>query len=184
MKSVEDIITGIIQREGSEYTNRPSDRGGATKYGVTLATLARWRHSTPTPADVEELKEDEARQIYRTLYVQEPRFDLILQLSQPIGIEVVDTGVNMGQSTSATFLQRCLNVFNGRGVYYADIKVDGQCGGVTAGALGSFLKRRGSEGESVMVKSLNCLQGARYVGLAENREADEDNVYGWLKERA
>ena len=34
----DDIIDGIIRREGSTYTNDPADPGGPTKYGITLAT--------------------------------------------------------------------------------------------------------------------------------------------------
>ncbi len=30
---IEDIISGVIGREGSDYTHHPSDRGGPTKFG-------------------------------------------------------------------------------------------------------------------------------------------------------
>jgi hypothetical protein len=33
------------------------------------------------------------------------------------------------------------------------------------------------------VRALNCSQGARYLELAEGREANEDFLYGWVKER-
>ena len=40
MKTVEQIAAEIVAREGG-YVNDPDDPGGATKYGVTLATLQR-----------------------------------------------------------------------------------------------------------------------------------------------
>nr|WP_222532573.1 glycosyl hydrolase 108 family protein [Azospirillum sp. 412522] len=40
----EAIIDTILRREGwPRYTDRPSDRGGPTKGGITLATLTNWR---------------------------------------------------------------------------------------------------------------------------------------------
>ena len=39
------------------------------------------------------------------------------------------------------------------------------------------------EGEQVLLRALNCSQGARYLELAEGREANEDFLYGWVKER-
>ena len=34
-----------------------------------------------------------------------------------------------------------------------------------------------------MLKALNCLQGERYIGLAEGRPANEEFVWGWIKNR-
>ena len=50
-------------------------------------------------------------------------------------------------------------------------------------ALGAFLRLRGADGETVMLKGLNVLQGARYIDLAESRPANESFVYGWLRTR-
>lgn len=184
-QSVESIIGEAIAREGgAKYTNNPADRGGPTKYGVTLETLRRYRRMDVSPADVAALTEEEARQIYRANYVIGPKFDQVLALSQPIGIELIDTGINMGTEVAATFLQRLLNVFNQRGTWWADIKVDGAIGNVSLNAIRSYLSRRPADGVVVMVQALNHLQGARYVDLAEKREANEDFVFGWIKNRA
>ena len=40
MKTVTQIAAEIVAREGG-YVNDPDDPGGATKFGVTLATLQR-----------------------------------------------------------------------------------------------------------------------------------------------
>lgn len=183
LKTVDGIITGVIQREGAAFTNRPTDSGGPTRYGVTQAALARYRMRPVTADDVASLRESEARQIYMQDYVYGPDFHLLLDFSRSVAVEVIDTGVNMGPQVAATFLQRCLNVFNSRGTYYPDLLVDGLVGPTTARALMDYVRRRGKDGERVLVRALNHLQGARYIELAEKREANEEYVYGWIKER-
>lgn len=66
------IIDGIIEAEGgAKYTNDPDDRGGPTKYGITLKTLAAWRKEPRTiPGQVEALTEWEAREIYWDRYIK------------------------------------------------------------------------------------------------------------------
>lgn len=71
--------------------------------------------------------------------------------------ELTDTGVNMGPSVAAKFLQQALNVFNNHGKLYPDIVADGQIGRRTITALQSFLSARSRDGEKVMLKALNSL---------------------------
>jgi lysozyme family protein len=89
----------------------------------------------------------------------------------------------MGPSVQTKWFQRWLNVFNQQGKLYPDLSADGQIGPRTISALKSFLTIRGSEGEQVLLKSLNCSQGQRYLELVEQRPANESFVYGWMKER-
>jgi lysozyme family protein len=103
------VIDNILRREGDRYTNRAADRGGPTKYGVTLATLSEWRGKACTAKDVEDLGETEAREIYREEYIIRPGF---------LGIEnesvralTVDCGVNHGVSRAVKMLQQAAHVF-------------------------------------------------------------------------
>lgn len=176
--SVETIIAGILKREGG-YADNPADKGGPTKYGITQA-VARLHGYT---GDMRDLPVDLARQIYLNDYVDGPGFGSVLKLSQAIGEELVDTGVNMGVATASLFLQRTLNVLNREGHLYADISVDGHVGAQTLSALAAYLKARSDGGDKVMLKALECLRGTRYIELAEQRPADETFVYGWLRDR-
>lgn len=180
---VNKVIDEVLAKEGAAYTNRASDAGGPTKYGITQRTLSGFLGRPATPGDVQDLTEARAREIYWQLYVRDPGFVWLLELDAGIGAEVIDTGVNCGTQRAAEFLQRCLNVFNRQGRDYADIKVDGAVGPATVAALRAFLAKRGSDGAVQMLKALNCLQGAFYIGLAERRAFDEDNLYGWLRTR-
>ncbi len=177
------LLAGLVEREGRRYTNRPADAGGPTKFGITQRALSDWRGRPVTAAEVEALQEAEALEIYEARYVRAPGFAEVLEISPLIGEELVDTGVNCGPGRASEYLQRLLNALNREGRDYPDIKVDGDVGPATRAALRAYLAHRGAEGEAVLWKALNCLQGAHYVGLAERRAHDEQNLYGWLRSR-
>jgi len=109
--------------------------------------------------------------------------DKIQLWSPSIAEELADTAVNMGVTRASKFLQRSLNALNNIQKNYPDLKLDGILGGNTVKSLKKFLFTRGSEGEKVILKMLNCLQGEFYVSLAERREKDERFIFGWFKNR-
>lgn len=169
------IINQIIEAEG-DYVNDPSDSGGETRYGITRETAIAYGYAGPVITLPREL----AFMIYKEKYWDTVAGDTLAEFSERIAAEVVDTAVNMGPSAAATFLQRCLNVFNDRGRLYPDLVIDGRIGQVTLRALSEYLSVRD---EAVLVKALNCLQGTKYIELAERREKDERFVYGWIAQR-
>jgi lysozyme family protein len=172
------LIDALIDREGG-YVANAADRGGPTCWGITEAVARRQGYD----GDMRALPRDEAAAIYRRLYWLRPRFDAVGERAPALAAELFDTGVNMGPAVAVGFLQRALNALNRGGGDYADIALDGVIGPKTLGALDAFLARRGVEGEAVLTTAIDALQGARYVGLAEQRPADEAFVYGWLKNR-
>ena len=170
------ILNGIIDREGG-YVDHPDDLGGPTNYGITesVARAAGWQES------IELLPKQVAWDIYRSQYYIGPRFDRVFTLCPEVAVELVDTGVNMGVVTAVKFLQRSLNALNSKASVYSDIDVDGYIGLKTLDAMQKYLCRKGSVG--VLLKALNCLQGARYIELSESREDNESFTYGWLRAR-
>ena len=175
---IEDILDRILQAEGG-YVDHPSDKGGATMFGIT-ETVARREGFA---GHMQGLPEDLARSIYRRRYWEAPRFDEVAKRSESIAFELTDTGVNMGPSVPSTWLQRWLTAFNRQGRDYRDLAVDGALGPVTLNALDSFLRLRPANGERVLLTALNCSQGARYLELAEGREKNEDFLFGWVLNR-
>lgn len=174
----EPIIDEIVAREQG-FVDHPDDRGGPTNYGITVA-VAR---ANGYQGDMRDLPLILARQIYRRRYIAEPKFDLVAQEHEAVGRELIDTGVNMGPSVAATFLQRWLNGFNDNGSRYADVFIDGRIGEVTLQALHTFLRWRGEEGAQVLLRSLNCVQGERYLEISERDKAQRTFLYGWMRTR-
>ena len=76
-----------------------------------------------------------------------------------------------------------LNGLNDGGKLYPDISEDGIIGPGTLAAFRAYRKARGAEADAVMMKALNCLQGARYIDLARTRAANEAFLFGWLRTR-
>ena len=169
------IINDIIRVEGG-YVNDVNDSGGETNFGITRI-VAR---DNGFMDDMNRMSKQDAFNIYVAKYWEVVKADDIVELSEAIAAEVVDTSVNMGPNRAGKFLQRSLNVLNNRGSSYPDLIVDGNIGPATISALTSYLNTRSSD---TLVKMLNCLQGAYYVELAERREKDERFIYGWFNNR-
>lgn len=176
--SIDRLIDGIIKREGG-YVDHVADRGGPTNWGIT-EKVARANGYT---GDMRTLPEAAARAIYRRQYWTAPGFDQVATLSSVLAEELLDTGVNMGPNAAGQYLQRALNVLNQEAKLFPDLKVDGNIGPGTLGALRTYLAKRGHEGERVLLTAVNCLQGAGYIEIAEKRPSQESFVFGWLRER-
>lgn len=174
----DDYIADLIKREGG-YTNHPADRGGPTCWGITEQVARAYGYI----GEIEAMPQSVARTIYLDKYWIWPRFDQVAAICPAVSEELLDTGVNMGTDTAARFLQRALNVLNREGKLYPDIRVDGGIGKMTLAALAAYLKARGKDGETVLLRALNAQQGARYIELAEHRPSQEEFVHGWFLNR-
>lgn len=178
MASYDTLIAEIIHREGG-FVDRPSDRGGATCWGITERVARGYGYAGPMNA----LPTATAHEIYRKLYLIEPGIDQVATLSDAIARELFDTGVNQGPKVAVRYLQRALSAFNQRGSYYPDLVLDGVIGGETISALREFLRRRGHAGERVLIAALNGQQCAAYLDIATADGTQEDYVYGWILNR-
>ena len=171
------IIDGILEREGSDYTNDPHDSGGETRWGITSRTARSYGYDGP----MQDLDRETAFTIYEKIYWHSVRGDDLAAVSEPLAEEVADTAVNCGVTTAVKFLQRSLNALNKRGELYADVEVDGIMGSATLAAVRAYRHTRPEM--AVLVRTLDCLQGAHYVELSERREKDERFLYGWMRHR-
>jgi lysozyme family protein len=107
--NVETILTDVLRREGSLFVNHPNDRGGPTRYGITRATLERWRGHPVCEDEVRALGPTEAKSIYRARYVEAPGF-LRVTSDQDVLAALVDFAVHSGPRSAITSLQRVLGV--------------------------------------------------------------------------
>ncbi len=177
--NIEQFLDDLIKREGG-YVNDPTDRGGATKYGITVA-VAR---ANGFKGDMRDLPLEVAKNIYRKQYWTQPRFDQINTLSPLIAEELLDTGVNCGVGFAKPTLQRALNLLNNQGQGgWPDLSIDGVYGPATLNALKTFLAKRGKEGEKTLLKVLNVLQANRYIEICERNPSQEKYFFGWITQR-
>ncbi|MEO1045287.1 MAG: glycosyl hydrolase 108 family protein [Pseudomonadota bacterium] len=176
--TVEQLINGVIAREGG-YSNHPADRGGETNWGITHKVARQHGYHGP----MRDMPRERAVEIYTRIYWLRPGFDGLAADAPTVAAELFDIGVNMGPGIAIGFLQRALNALNRGEKDYADIAIDRVIGEQTVGALHRFIRRRGQAGESVLLRAIDSLQGARYIQLAESRPANEAFLYGWLAHR-
>lgn len=177
--SFDTCIDRVLGVEGG-YVNDPNDSGGETNWGITIGVARAFGYL----GAMKMMTRDQAKAIYRKRYWDVMMLDEIcFPLSPDIAHELFDTAVNRGPDAAARYLQRALNVLNKGGTLYRDVTVDGHVGPMTVAALREYLAARGDEGETVMLRALNALQGADYIALAEQRPKDESFVYGWLLNR-
>ncbi len=108
MPSVTELAAEIVAREGG-YVNDPDDPGGATKYGITLATLRRLGLDMTSDgridvADVRALTRERAVALYVEYYFRRPRLADLPEAVQP---QIFDMYVNAG-ANAVKILQRLL----------------------------------------------------------------------------
>ncbi len=176
--TIATLIDQLIAREGG-FVDHPADRGGATRWGITVAVArANGYHGA-----IRAMPRTVAAAIYESVYWRTPGIDRVATRAPRLAAELFDTGVNMGTGVAIGFLQRALNALNRGAADYADLPVDHAIGPRTLAALDAFLAQRGRAGEGVLVKAVDALQGERYLSLAERRPQNEAFLYGWLAER-
>mgnify|MGYP000630247399 CR=1 FL=1 len=128
MPTVLQIAEDIVAREGG-YVNDPDDPGGATNFGVTLATLLHLgldvtRDERVGMADVRALTRTQAVDIFIEHHFTAPQISDLPVLLQP---SVFDMYVNAG-SNAVKILQRLLKDMS------YEVSVDGVIGPQTAAA--------------------------------------------------
>jgi len=161
MKSVEQIAAEIVAREGG-FVDDPDDPGGATKYGVTLATLRRLGLDQSGDgridvADVKALTRQDAERIFVEHYFRAPRLGDLPAEIQP---SIFDMYVNAG-SNAVRILQRLLTRMG------FSVKDDGVIGPLTAGAS----RRARDAAPGYLVDAYGIARRNYYYALADARPA-------------
>jgi lysozyme family protein len=116
-------VAHVLKHEGG-FSEHHADPGGATKRGITRATLQAWRGEEVSVDDVQNLSEQEAREIYRANYWNGVRCD---ELPPGVDLMVFDACVMSGPKQAAKFLQRAAGM--------PEEAVDGVVGSRTLGAV-------------------------------------------------
>ena len=168
MSNFNKTMVKVFRHEGG-YVNDRQDPGGATNFGITHRTLAKWRKEKITPFQVKAMKKEEAKDIYRFHYWNRMRLDDIED--DDVAGAIMDMGVNSGTKQGIKILQRALNdVSQGR----KTLKVDGIIGLNTIRATNSA--------PSNLLLAAFFLERARfYVGICKRRPASRKFLYAWMR---
>ncbi len=171
MLVLDDIIEGIMLREGTAFTDRPADRGGPTCCGVTLATYAAYR--APLATTIEDLKKltpTTARPVYQHVFIEAPGFKQIMD--PELAALMVDAGVQHGVENAIEMLQRAVGV-----------TVDGHLGPISLAAVNADEPRS--------LRALICGARIRLYGLIISHDPklgdavkagyrlQAENAFGW-----
>jgi lysozyme family protein len=128
-------LAEIFRHEGG-YADHSSDPGGATNFGITHKTLARWRKIDPwwklDKAAVKAMKKPEASEIYKNLFWDRCNGSALVP---GIDLALFDYAVNSGPDRAIKGLQRQLAVL-----------VDGYIGPLTLAALEGRIAKTGAAG--------------------------------------
>lgn len=170
MARFEDAIETVLKHEGG-YVNDPSDRGGATNFGVSdradgkvdgLIDLDRDGVGDTAPKN---LTKAQAVGYYRRFYWRSI-YDQIAH--QPLATKIFDFAVNMGHKASHTMLQRAVRACG------TPVKVDGDIGPVTIRAVNLISGPR-------LLSEYRRQAANRYRAIVAANPSQAKFLNGWLR---
>lgn len=143
----------LAHEGGSTFTNDSTDRGGATKYGISQRAYP--------DLDIHNLTEQQAKDIYQRDYWNRMRGDEID--SQPVAENIFDACVNMGVGGGSRLAQLSL------GIEPAD------------GIIGSqSLKVINAADEELFLAKFALAKMQRYADLCTADSSQKKYLLGWL----
>lgn len=144
------------------YSNHPSDRGGATMFGVTQAVYDKFRAANNSPRQpVKEIQRPEVWAIYRDMYWLPAGCD---KLPDRLAMVQFDTAVNHGVSRAVRLLQEVVAV-----------PVDGLFGKITEHAVRDVLEM----GEDHLIRDYLSAREDLYDEIVERNPSQAVFLRGW-----
>lgn len=186
MADFEKAFYKTMGHEGG-YVNDSDDAGGETYMGISRVYNPAWkgwnliddmkgRSDFPRCLDDNDELLNAVEDFYEQHYWDINRLDEVN--SQAIASEMFDTGVNMGVTRAAKFLQEALNYLNRDEKTYKDLVVDGKIGPVSLNALNYILD---AGDEEILLTIMNVLQGQHYLDYMKKSPTQEKYARGWFK---
>jgi lysozyme family protein len=180
--SFDDELKNLLEREGF-YSNRISDRGGETIFGISRRRWPGW----------EGWKIVDDHRIMKMLdslktsssFIADVRSFYLNNFWIPCGAEVApaqvgtllwDAAVQHGVESSVIFLQQSLNVLNDLGKRWKDLVEDGDFGPETQKALQKGWKSYKLD----LIWTMFVVRCAFYLSLTRRDVTQEANWRGWM----
>jgi lysozyme family protein len=167
MINIDQLINDLISREGG-FVNKKADKGGPTKYGITIKTLSQYLHRAATISDVQNLDMATAKEIYLVKYYKAPRFDT---LPEPVQPQAFDIGVNSGPEKAIQMMQRICNSAG-----FGPIDADGVLGPESHGAINKAYSAMGG----YFINAIEDERVAYYEYLVKQDPSQQEFIKGWL----
>lgn len=175
--------------EGDVHSNHALDRGGETYAGISRRHHPRWggwpiidrtiRHHVPLiGVDAINLRDLHAKFFLDEFWTRVAGNDIV---DQDVAEEVYDTAVNCGVRRAVEWLQQALNVCNGRGQRWPDVRVDGLPSQEMLSAISKACSDR--RHRWLLLQVMETFQRAHYVQLAMSDPTQEEFVNGWFRQR-
>jgi len=154
------VFNHILDREGTQFTDIPEDRGGPTKFGITQASLADYLGRPASKEDVKNMTQFTAKEIYRRNYWNVIRGDEIIH---PVFcICFMDQAVNRGPASATRQIQRQLK-----------LDPDGVVGPKT-------LKAINAQNDKQVSFKFICDTQNRYCDICVNDKSQIKFLNGWI----
>lgn len=166
MADFNKVIGEILKSEGG-YSNHPSDAGGETNFGITIAVARTNGYN----GAMKDMPLSFAKQIYKKSYWDTLKLDTVN--SQKVAEILFDVSVNAGSGKAKEFMQKSINYMTRN-----NIDVDKIIGNTTLGRVNEIDTPKEEE---LAVLILSTLQGAHYIDCCDKREANENFLLGWLR---
>lgn len=188
-----DAVKRVITIEGG-FVNDPADRGGATKYGISLRFLAAELRANPALGnfdldmdgdldgrDIAALRVADAERIYHACFWARLRCE---DLPRPIGEAVFDQGVNGGNAAAVKLLQRALNQAAPKlGLALPPLAEDGAIGAATI-TRAQQLAGASAGGVAAIIAQLRVAAADRYRAIVARDPSQQKFLGGWLRRAA
>ena len=131
VKDIDEALESILDIEAG-FQNQEKDKGNylngqliGTNRGITPAAYKEYYGKDPSIEDMKNLTKEQALDVYKTNYVNKPKFD---QISDPnLQAAVVDFGINSGPEQATKVLQKLVGV-----------EADGKLGPNTLQAINNY----------------------------------------------
>jgi len=161
---LQEVIDKIILAESDEYTNNPNDRGGPTKFGITLKTLkSLTMYGDAAAEDVKKLTRGQAVDIYKNIYA----YPFLCIDDDTVFQFMVNAGVQHGVTGATKMLQRALHVND-----------DGLIGPATKAKLASVFAA--PEGAQRLLANLVAERCTYYANILMKDHSQRVFAAGWL----
>lgn len=160
MARFEEALPWVLKHEGG-WSDDPHDPGGATMYGITLATARHY--DIATKEQLRDITQELVERIYLEGYW---RFDSVE--SQAVATKLFDMAVNLGPAAAARIAQRVCQMLG------QSVTVDGRLGPISIAAINAC-------NPDQFLRSVVQLLSQHYHDLTEHNPVLGKFLKGWLR---